>query len=436
MADVDPISTAVTALRGIDALYGEVLCALAEASPEGGVPAERLIGYAALLPGWDVTFLTGCVDTLAHMPRLRAAFADGQVSWAQLRPIVSRARRLPPAAKARLDELLSGPIAANRHSEPEALVDDAASIVTRLEDLAAAERELAEQRRSFLRMQPDLLGGVDLWGHLDDTAAATLSEALDAAADLPVADDTQAVDDDGNPVPSAWQAPTVRGSQLAEALERLASSYLAGDTGRRGRPTFTVVVDVADLTPGTGRHPATRRGGAPADDGLDDGGVPLAASRLLWALAGGRRPISSAAVRQVGCDATWVPLLTDGTAVLATGDSHDPISTALRRAVLARDQGCRFASCRTPARHCDLHHLVARVDGGPTTAENLIALCRFHHRLVERAGWHLDLDDDATLTIRRGRWTLVTRARLRPAADPDPPRDGDLVGAGAGPPGR
>lgn len=33
---------------------------------------------------------------------------------------------------------------------------------------------------------------------------------------------------------------------------------------------------------------------------------------------------------------------------------------------------------------CDAHHLTRRADGGPTTLDNLVLLCRRHHVL-----WHL-----------------------------------------------
>jgi predicted restriction endonuclease len=41
---------------------------------------------------------------------------------------------------------------------------------------------------------------------------------------------------------------------------------------------------------------------------------------------------------------------------------------------------CRWPGCTRSARTCDLDHIVPWPDG-PTTADNLIALCRGHHRL-------------------------------------------------------
>jgi hypothetical protein len=56
-----------------------------------------------------------------------------------------------------------------------------------------------------------------------------------------------------------------------------------------------------------------------------------------------------------------------------------------RRAIRARDAGCRFPGC-TRQRHLDAHHIQHWADGGPTQLKNLVALCRQHHRLVHEGG--------------------------------------------------
>lgn len=46
-----------------------------------------------------------------------------------------------------------------------------------------------------------------------------------------------------------------------------------------------------------------------------------------------------------------------------------------------------------------MHHITARRDGGPTSLENLILLCRYHHLIViHEQGWALTLHPDATTT--------------------------------------
>ena len=63
---------------------------------------------------------------------------------------------------------------------------------------------------------------------------------------------------------------------------------------------------------------------------------------------------------------------------------RDSITPAQRRALAVRDVTCVARGCTRPPAMCDAHHLRSRADGGPTTLDNLVLLCRRHHVL-----WHL-----------------------------------------------
>ena len=58
----------------------------------------------------------------------------------------------------------------------------------------------------------------------------------------------------------------------------------------------------------------------------------------------------------------------------------------MRRAQSARDDGCRFPGCSSH-RFCDGHHIVHWQNGGETSLDNLVLLCRHHHRLVHEGGF-------------------------------------------------
>jgi hypothetical protein len=56
----------------------------------------------------------------------------------------------------------------------------------------------------------------------------------------------------------------------------------------------------------------------------------------------------------------------------------------LRRAVQVRDKACTWPGCSVPAVRCEIDHLVADIDGGPTSQGNAQAHCKRHNRLKER----------------------------------------------------
>ena len=85
----------------------------------------------------------------------------------------------------------------------------------------------------------------------------------------------------------------------------------------------------------------------------------------------------------------------------APPDAYRP-PRRLAKLVRARDRRCRFPGCTVAAVFCDLDH-VRPWPTGPTTDTNLICLCRRHHRVKQRPGWHAALTGDGILT-----WTDPT----------------------------
>jgi hypothetical protein len=93
--------------------------------------------------------------------------------------------------------------------------------------------------------------------------------------------------------------------------------------------------------------------------------------------------------RRLACDASVVvvaraPAASSGGtspgAVLDVRRRTRTIPPALRRALEVRDGGCRYPGCAS--RFTDAHHIEHWADGGQTRLENLLLLCRRHHRAV------------------------------------------------------
>ena len=91
--------------------------------------------------------------------------------------------------------------------------------------------------------------------------------------------------------------------------------------------------------------------------------------------------------RRIACDSSIVKLTKDRKGdPLSIGRKSRGIPPAIRRALRHRDGGCRFPGC-TNTHFVDGHHIKHWSDGGETSLDNLVQLCRHHHRLVHEGGF-------------------------------------------------
>jgi hypothetical protein len=89
--------------------------------------------------------------------------------------------------------------------------------------------------------------------------------------------------------------------------------------------------------------------------------------------------VSPETARRLACDASLV----------RNGRKTRAIPPAMRRALRSRDRGCRFPGCEN-RRFLDAHHIHHWARGGPTSTQNLLLLCRRHHRLLHEGGYRVD----------------------------------------------
>jgi hypothetical protein len=106
-------------------------------------------------------------------------------------------------------------------------------------------------------------------------------------------------------------------------------------------------------------------------------------------------------VRRVACDAS-VSRVEVGAAgePVNVGRASRTIPSALRRALVVRDGGCRFPGCDRPPEWTDGHHVRHWADGGETTLQNLVLLCRRHHRAVHEGRWRVAVEPDGGVTAQ------------------------------------
>ena len=104
--------------------------------------------------------------------------------------------------------------------------------------------------------------------------------------------------------------------------------------------------------------------------------------------------------RRFACDSELLGAVVDRHGdVLALGRSQRFVSRSQRRALLIRDQLCRFPGC-AQTRHLKAHHIVAWSRGGPTDLDNLILLCQFHHTAVHEGGMRIERHTGPTVGWR------------------------------------
>ena len=132
--------------------------------------------------------------------------------------------------------------------------------------------------------------------------------------------------------------------------------------------------------------------------------------------------LSAETSRRLSCDASVVRLGEgpDGS-LLDVGRKTRTIPPALRRALESRDRGCRFPGCGL--RFTDAHHVRQWADGGATKLDNLVLLCRFHHRLVHEEGYTLHAPRGGRVNSPDQRlYFLDPRMRLLSDQPPPTPR--------------
>jgi hypothetical protein len=105
--------------------------------------------------------------------------------------------------------------------------------------------------------------------------------------------------------------------------------------------------------------------------------------------------LSASEARRWACEAKIIPVMLGGASEpLDVGRAMRTVPLPIRRALIARDQGCAFPGCDRPPGLCQAHHCQHWADGGETSMENCVLLCETHHRHVHCTGWEILIHPD------------------------------------------
>ena len=130
--------------------------------------------------------------------------------------------------------------------------------------------------------------------------------------------------------------------------------------------------------------------------------------------------VTDAEANAMRCDAAIHRIVVQGrSSILDYGLSTRTTPVNLYNALVARDHHCRWPGCDRPASWCDSHHVIWVEDQGPTAIDNLVLLCRRHHRKLHRhPDWTAKLLPDGTLEITHPNGTVETTQPWGPIAPP------------------
>jgi hypothetical protein len=134
--------------------------------------------------------------------------------------------------------------------------------------------------------------------------------------------------------------------------------------------------------------------------------------------------LADGTTRTLRCDADLYAVVVDSLGVpLDLGHAIRSANLAQRRAMAVRDGGCVFPGCTLPPQWCDAHHLDLYRNGGRTDVTRMASLCRHHHGVTHRTGWHMHATDDGwyhwQTPTGRTFWSQ-RHGRTRPGPAPPP----------------
>lgn len=306
-------------------------------------------------------------QALRRLPAIAAAFAAGKLSY-------SKVRALTRVALEHDEDLLL----AYALDAPVAQVEQRCRQLrnVRPESVHAARRVL--DRRSLSLWRDEARGTLRLTVELPLEDGEILAKAIDCAVAAGEVCTGIEPDVNGETKGTAWCA------QQADALVAVAKAYLDGGgaggerSGSADRYQVVVHVDEAALREGTGRSD-----------------LPLET------------------VRRLSCDGSLVRVTEDEAGnPLDVGRKQRTVSTALKRALYARDRGCTFPGCHRQ-RYLDAHHLQHWAAGGETSLENTTLLCTHHHRLLHEGGFKIEREREGVLRFLRADGRAIPRGGYR-----------------------
>ncbi|RZU65176.1 uncharacterized protein DUF222 [Microterricola gilva] len=308
-----------------------------------------------------------------------AALASGTVGQRHVREILAQAVTLPPELHARFE---TEALAQAAIQTPTAFRRTAARIRERLHPDSLTVRAAKGRAERRLWFEPDADGMAWLHLHLEAEKAIAITERISHLAD-------QA------------QAEALDSADLPETAGALTS-------GTHAQLEADIAAELLLSPPAPPADGATNADDAPRSrmPGLafSRPEVFVAVPKLTVPYATligqsddpaelhGYGPIDADTARRLAADAPTLHRIlvdpVDGTPLQLDPRKY-PLTKALRRWILYRDQICRFPGCTRKAERAEIDHTQPFGYDGLSEEDNLAVLCKKHHRLKHNSRWRV-----------------------------------------------
>jgi len=329
-----------------------------EAEKQAFHSTRDLVRHTCNLSGREASELLVVGRQLDQLPMSSVALDEGSIGFGHLANLARTAAFIETHQKGNFDEVPLLALAEQESVSRFAFTCLDARHAQDPEGVVAAEAEAVEQRELAFNVMDD--GITYLNARLDHAGAGVVRTLLEGMA-------VRCGPDDQRRLPR----------RMADALVDLASQRMAqGDLADHGGAPVAITIVCTD------KHFLN----APGSPGASMEYCPVS--------------ISSDATQRYACNATITAMWLDGRLVEGEVDFTHPRPTARqRRAIAARDGGCRYPGCHKSPSQCEVHHVVFRSRGGKTTISNMLLLCSFHHWKVHEGGWKVALRDDGQVFV-------------------------------------
>ena len=306
---------------------------------------------------------------LTDLPKISAAFEEGTVSY-------SKVRAMTRVATPKNEDFLLNIAMHGTAYHVETLVRKYRRVQMQRDNDTANAIHVTRELTYFW----DEDGALVINGRLPSEQGALILKAIEMQMEKEFRKDSD--DNVSAETPAASEARSPVDARRADALAEIAETYMnSAPVSTSTADRYQVIVHVSEDT-----------------TYLDDG-----------------PHVSAETSKRIGCECSVIPIKEDGSGEpLSIGRRSRLIPPAIRRALRLRDDGCRFPGC-TRKNFVDAHHIHHWSEGGETSLDNLVQLCREHHRLVHEGGFGCEKAPSGEIVFRDRReqplphWSCLPR---------------------------